>query len=65
MRTAQGEKLTPIYRGPLVFSILLSLLLSFNAAAKQKEVVFTGVFALVWIGAVVVTWQIRLLGGKM
>lgn len=55
--------LTAVLRGPLVFSLLLSLLLSITAA--QKDVVFTGVFALVWIGSVVVTWQIRLLGGKM
>ena len=51
-------------RGPLVFSLLLSLLLSV-AAQTQKDAVFTGVFALVWIGSTVVTWQIRLLGGKM
>lgn len=51
-------------RGPLVFSLLLSLLLSI-AARTQKDAVFTGVFALVWIGSTVVTWQIRLLGGKM
>jgi len=49
--------------GPLVFSLLLSLLLSSTAA--KKDVAFTGVFALVWIGSVVVTFQIRLLGGKI
>ena len=52
-------------RGPLLFSILLSLLLSLTAAGEQKEEVFTGVFALVWLGSLVVTVQIRLLGGKM
>ena len=52
-------------RGPLLFSILLSLLLSFTAASERKEEVFTGVFALVWFGSLVVTVQIRLLGGKM
>jgi len=51
--------------GPLVFSLLLSLLLSITASSKQREVVFTGVFGLVWIGSVIVTWQIRLLGGKI
>ncbi|MCJ1409642.1 hypothetical protein MMC19_003723 [Ptychographa xylographoides] len=49
--------------GPLVFSLLLSLLLSSTAA--KKDTAFTGVFALVWIGSAVVTWQIRLLGGKI
>jgi hypothetical protein len=51
--------------GPLVFCLLLSLLLSFNAAADQKSLVFSGVFAMVWIGEAVVTLQIKLLGGNM
>jgi hypothetical protein len=56
---------TNLDRGPLAFSLLLSLLLSITASSKQREVVFTGVFGLVWLGSVIVTWQIRLLGGKM
>lgn len=51
--------------GPLVFCLLLSLLLSFNAMKEQKSLVFSGVFALVWIGEAVVTVQIKLLGGNM
>lgn len=51
--------------GPLVFCLLLSLLLSFNARPDQKDVVFSGVFAIVWIGEAVVTLQIKLLGGNM
>jgi protein YIPF6 len=51
--------------GPLVFCLLLSLLLSFNAQKDQKSLVFSGVFALVWIGEAVVTMQIKLLGGNM
>ncbi|RFU35685.1 hypothetical protein B7463_g735, partial [Scytalidium lignicola] len=51
--------------GPLVFCLLLSLLLSFNARADQKSVVFSGVFAMVWIGEAVVTLQIKLLGGNI
>lgn len=51
--------------GPLVFCLLLSLLLSFNAAGDQKSLVFSGVFAMVWIGEAVVTMQIKLLGGNM
>ncbi|SPO05804.1 related to Yip1 domain protein [Cephalotrichum gorgonifer] len=51
--------------GPLIFCLLLSLLLSFNAQPDQKDLVFSGVFALVWIGEAVVTLQIRLLGGNI
>ena len=47
-----------------MFSLMLSVLLSITASEK-KEAVFTGVFTLVWVGSAVVTWQIRLLGGKM
>lgn len=52
-------------RGPLIFCLLLSLLLSMTASAEQKTMVFSGVFALVWIGEAVVTMQIKLLGGNM
>jgi protein YIPF6 len=51
--------------GPLIFCLLLSLLLSFTARSDQRENVFTGVFAMVWIGEAVVTAQIKLLGGNM
>lgn len=51
--------------GPLVFCLMLSLLLSFNARADQKSAVFSGVFAMVWLGEAVVTAQIKLLGGNM
>ncbi|KAL2754568.1 hypothetical protein ACRALDRAFT_1063368 [Sodiomyces alcalophilus JCM 7366] len=51
--------------GPLIFCLLLSLLLSFNARADQKDIVFSGVFAMVWIGEAVVTLQIKLLGGNI
>ena len=51
--------------GPLIFCLLLSLLLSFSARPDQKDVVFSSVFALVWLGEAVVTVQIRLLGGSM
>lgn len=51
--------------GPLVFCLLLSLFLSFTAASEQKSLVFSGVFAMVWIGEAVVTAQIKLLGGNM
>lgn len=51
--------------GPLVFCLILALLLSFNARSEQKSVVFSGVFAMIWIGEAVVTAQIKLLGGNM
>ncbi|KAI9821246.1 MAG: hypothetical protein M1827_003981 [Pycnora praestabilis] len=51
--------------GPLVFCLLLSLLLSMSAQREQKSLVFSGVFAMVWIGEAVVTLQIKLLGGNM
>ncbi|KAH6673787.1 hypothetical protein B0J14DRAFT_512554 [Halenospora varia] len=51
--------------GPLVFCLLLSLLLSFNAAKDQKSLVFSGVFTMIWIGEAVVTMQIKLLGGNI
>ena len=54
-----------LHRGPLIFCLLLSLLLSMPTSGDQKTVVFSGVFALVWIGEAVVTMQIKLLGGNM
>ncbi|KAK2630506.1 hypothetical protein QTJ16_001326 [Diplocarpon rosae] len=51
--------------GPLVFCLLLSLFLSFRADSEQKSLVFSGVFAMVWIGEAVVTMQIKLLGGNI
>ncbi|KAH8172675.1 yip1 domain-containing protein [Sarocladium implicatum] len=45
--------------GPLIFCLLLSLLLSFTARADQKDAVFSGVFAMVWLGEAVVTLQIN------
>lgn len=51
--------------GPLIFCLLLSLLLSFTARADQKDAVFSGVFAMIWLGEAVVTLQIRLLGGNV
>lgn len=52
-------------RGPLLFCLLLSFLLSINARDDQRSFVFSGVFALIWIAEAVVTFQIKLLGGNM
>ncbi|KAL9131547.1 MAG: hypothetical protein Q9217_000561 [Psora testacea] len=51
--------------GPLIFCLLLSLLLSMTKSSEQKTIVFSGVFALVWLGEAVVTAQIKLLGGNI
>jgi hypothetical protein len=51
--------------GPLLFSLLLSFLLSRGAMEDQKSAVFSGVFAMVWVGSAIVTLQIKLLGGNM
>lgn len=51
--------------GPLIFCLLLSTLLSLKSRDEQKGTVFSGVFAMVWIGEAVVTMQIKLLGGNM
>ncbi|CAK4034104.1 probable Yip1 domain [Lecanosticta acicola] len=51
--------------GPLLFCLLLSFLLSLNARDGQKEYVFSGVFATIWIGEAIVTLQIKLLGGNI
>ncbi|KAK6340850.1 hypothetical protein TWF696_009169 [Orbilia brochopaga] len=51
--------------GPLLSALLLSLLLSITAAREQATHVFSGVFAIIWIGEALVTLQIRLLGGNI
>ncbi|EQK97828.1 hypothetical protein G6O67_000338 [Ophiocordyceps sinensis] len=53
--------------GPLIFCLLLSLLLSFTnkAPPDQRDAVFSGVFAMIWLGEAVVTLQIKLLGGNI
>lgn len=50
--------------GPLIFCLLLSLFLS-RGAKDSQDLVFSGIFAMVWIGEAVVTLQIKLLGGNM
>lgn len=53
------------HRGPLIFCLLLSMFLSLRASSEQSDLVFSGVFSIVWIGEAVVTLQIKLLGGNM
>lgn len=52
-------------RGPLIFCLLLSMFLAMRASEDQVDLVFSGVFSIVWIGEAVVTLQIKLLGGSM
>lgn len=65
LRTLSGLQANMVCRGPLLFCLLLSFLLSINARADQRSLVFSGVFAMIWIGEAVVTLQIKLLGGNM
>ncbi|KAJ8098272.1 hypothetical protein POJ06DRAFT_200849 [Lipomyces tetrasporus] len=51
--------------GPLVFCLFLSLALSISAPAQQTSLVFSGVFAFVWIAEAFVTLNIKLLGGSI
>jgi len=51
--------------GPLLFCLLLSFLLSLNAREDQRSLVFSGVFATIWLGEAIVTLQIKLLGGNI
>src|SRR5271155_791322 len=51
--------------GPLVFCLVLSLLLSFGATEGQSQVVFTGIFSMVWLGEAVCTLNLKLLGGTV
>ncbi|KIV89595.1 hypothetical protein PV10_06981 [Exophiala mesophila] len=51
--------------GPLIFCLLLAMFLSMRASSDQTDLVFSGVFTVVWIGEAVVTLQIKLLGGNI
>lgn len=52
--------------GPLVFSLLISFCLSMLVPPThdQSSIVFSGVFALIWLGQAVVTVNIKLLGAS-
>ncbi|KAM7195631.1 protein YIP4 [Naviculisporaceae sp. PSN 640] len=65
-----GNSMSPGLRdwdlwGPLIFCLVLSTLLSFNGREEQRDIVFSGVFAMIWVGEAVVTLQIKLLGGNI
>lgn len=41
------------------------MFLSMGASSSQGDLIFSGVFSIVWIGEAVVTLQIKMLGGNM
>jgi protein YIPF6 len=41
------------------------MFLSARASKNQADLVFSGVFSIIWLGEAVVTLQIKLLGGNM
>ncbi|KAF4596330.1 hypothetical protein EYR40_007983 [Pleurotus pulmonarius] len=51
--------------GPLILCLMLGIMLSINAPASQSLGVFTSVIAICSIGALVVTIQAKLLGGRV
>jgi len=51
--------------GPLIFCLTLSLLMSFGASENQSQVVFTGIFSMVWMGEAICTLNLKLLGGTV
>ncbi|ANB15752.1 Yip4p [Sugiyamaella lignohabitans] len=51
--------------GPLVFCLLISTSMSMMAPNNQSSLVFSGMFALIWLGQVIVTLNIKLLGGTI
>lgn len=61
----RGMLADTLFRGPLLFCLLLSFLLSINARENQRSQVFSGIFAMIWMAEAVVTFQIKLLGGTM
>ena len=51
--------------GPLIVSLTLATSLSINATSTNAAVVFSLVFVVLWAGAVVVTLNAQLLGGRV
>ncbi|KZT57671.1 Yip1-domain-containing protein [Calocera cornea HHB12733] len=51
--------------GPFIFCLSLAIMLSINAPPDQSLGVFTGVVVIVSVGSVVVTFNAKLLGGRV
>ena len=52
-------------RGPLFICLSLALILSTKAPSKQTSHVFTTVFIVMWVGALIVTVNAQLLGASI
>lgn len=51
--------------GPLLLCLLLAGSLSIRSEAGQTDLLFALIFVLNWIGALIITFNARLLGGKV
>lgn len=51
--------------GPLIFCLMISTALSMLAPNNQSSIVFSGIFCVIWLGQVIVTLNIKLLGGTI
>lgn len=51
--------------GPLIFSLMYSVALSFSANKEQTNLVFSGSFSFIWLFFIVVGLNIQLLGGNI
>ncbi|KAF2836028.1 Yip1-domain-containing protein [Patellaria atrata CBS 101060] len=51
--------------GPLLFCLLLSFFISRGTDKDDRDLAFSGIFTMVWLGEAVVTLQIKLLGGNI
>lgn len=51
--------------GPLIFSLLYSVVLGMSASGKQTNSVFSGSFSFIWLFFIIVGLNIQLLGGNV
>ncbi|EJU04801.1 Yip1-domain-containing protein [Dacryopinax primogenitus] len=51
--------------GPFIFCLSLAIMLSINAPPTQSLGVFTGVVVIVSVGSVIITFNAKLLGGRV
>jgi len=49
--------------GPLIFTIMLSLTLSYDS--NDKSSLFVLIFTIIWLGSILITLNGQLLGAKM
>mmetsp|Transcript_4039 Transcript_4039/g.6053 ORF Transcript_4039/g.6053 Transcript_4039/m.6053 type:complete len:189 (+) Transcript_4039:56-622(+) len=50
--------------GPLVYCFIFAMMLSLEGPDDQGSIIFTGTFAIIWLGAGFITINAKLLGGK-